>query len=104
VIEDDPGLDLWADTTTLYVRVLAGHVEDGEEGPDTTQVAAGIIHIHPRDFLRQMTTFRTGGRSPFDHIAAASTFGGLWVRDIIRVYASGAQPIVDSEAVASPAP
>ncbi len=92
LIEDEPGLDLWPDTTTLFTRVLAGHVEEGEEDSDTQQVAAGIIHIHPRDFLRQLTTFRTGGDSPFDHASAASTFGNLWVRNIVRVYASGAPP------------
>jgi predicted acylesterase/phospholipase RssA len=103
-IEDDPGLDLWPDTTTLYVRVLAGHIEAGEEMAGASQVAAGIIRIHPRDFLRQLTTFRTGGRSPLDHLVAASTFGSLWVRNIVRVYVSGAGPRKVTEAGTSPAP
>ena len=27
VVEDDPGSDLWTDTTTLFTRILRGHVE-----------------------------------------------------------------------------
>src|SRR5690606_13485182 len=26
-VHDDPGIDLWPDTSTLYTRILAGHVE-----------------------------------------------------------------------------
>jgi choline dehydrogenase-like flavoprotein len=47
-IHDDPGIDMWADTTTLYVTVSA------DEEPART-VAMGILRIKPADFTRQMT-------------------------------------------------
>src|SRR5687767_8407627 len=31
-VKDDPGMDEWSDTTTLYVRVLEGHRTPDEDG------------------------------------------------------------------------
>ena len=28
-VHDDPGVDVWQDTSTLYIRILAGHVPPG---------------------------------------------------------------------------
>ena len=56
-VHDDPGVDVWRDTSTLYVRVLAGHVPPG--GDEGRVVGAGVITIHVPDFMRQLTTFRT---------------------------------------------
>lgn len=86
-IENDAGFDLWRDTTTLAVRIDGGHA--GVNGV-TPAIAAGIIRIHPMDFLRQLTTFRTGGNSPADHAAAIGRFGGLWLSSIWKVYGPGA--------------
>ena len=62
VVEDDPGIDnVWSDTTTLFTSVLRGHVE-AEDESQAELVASGILHIHPLDFARQMTTFRTAPR------------------------------------------
>ena len=38
VIIDSPGLDLWPDTTTLYTKILDGHVEGS--GKDAATVVA----------------------------------------------------------------
>jgi cholesterol oxidase len=48
-IHDDPGLDIWPDTTTLYVDI------DRDDG---TRVAKGVLHILPADFAVQMSTLR----------------------------------------------
>lgn len=86
-IENDAGFDLWRDTTTLAVRIDGGHAETNGGTP---AIASGIIRIHPMDFLRQLTTFRTGGNSPTDHAAAIGRFGGLWLSSIWKVYGPGA--------------
>ena len=52
-IHDDKGLDLWKDTTTLYVTVHHDH----RDGP---VAAKGIATIHVADFAKQMTTMRVG--------------------------------------------
>ncbi|NNE97855.1 MAG: hypothetical protein HKN25_02410, partial [Pyrinomonadaceae bacterium] len=64
VIKDDPGFDLWEDTTTLYTQILAGHISADEEEAlradpaklSERLVAAGIIHIYMLDFMKQLTT------------------------------------------------
>jgi cholesterol oxidase len=85
VIEDDPGFDLWHDTTTLYTRILAGHMEPGED--ETAEgVAAGIIHIRAVDFAKQLTTFRT---DPPGRIDAIARFGALFAGDLWETYRPG---------------
>lgn len=91
-IKDDPGFDLWADTTTLFTRIEEGHVPGGAEPPGpapqpTTVVAAGIIAIHFFDFLRQLTTFRTQGPSLSDRSAGLVRFGRLFLGKLWDVYA-----------------
>jgi cholesterol oxidase len=81
-VHDDPGFDVWRDTSTLYVRILSGHVApDGDEG--ATVVAAGLITIHIPDFMRQMTTFRTQGPRPAH---AMEAFGRLFLGQLWEVY------------------
>ena len=57
LVKDDAGFDVWRDTTTLFTRVLRGHVDEaGEAGAEV--VASGVLRIRVRDFARQLTTFR----------------------------------------------
>jgi hypothetical protein len=86
VIRDDPGADVWPDTTTLYTRVLQGHVEAPDEAAAQV-VASGIVHISPLDFLKQLTTFRADGPSLVSRAAALGRFGSLFAGQLWRVYA-----------------
>jgi cholesterol oxidase len=83
VVEDDPGIDsIWGDTSTLFTRVLAGHVPaDRDEEAD--RVAAGVLHIMPLDFAHQLTTFRT---DPPGQMDAITHFGGLFAGKLWEVY------------------
>ena len=51
-IHDGTGLDMWSDTTTLYVTVYAG---TNDAAP---VLGKGILRIRPADFARQMTTMK----------------------------------------------
>jgi predicted acylesterase/phospholipase RssA len=85
-IQDDPGLDAWQDTTTLFTTIYRGHV--AAEAEATAQVvAAGIIHIHLLDFLRQLTTFKVEGPTLADRAAAMTRFGQLFLGSLWDVYA-----------------
>jgi hypothetical protein len=87
VVHDDPGFDLYADTTTLFTKVFAGDVSaDAEDKAEA--VAAGIISIHLPDFLKQLTTFRTDGGGPLDRANAVARFGRLFLGSLWDVYAS----------------
>ncbi len=98
-VEDDRGLDVWADTTTLFVRVLSGHVAPPEatthaqalavldrmrddEVPDGT-IGAGVLVIKPFDLAKQLTTFRTDGDAG---AAALAQFGRLFLGELWDVY------------------
>jgi cholesterol oxidase len=86
-VHDDPGFDLYSDTTTLYTRVFAGDVAaDAEDKAEV--VAAGIITIHLPDFLKQLTTFRTDGGSAVERANAVARFGQLFLGSLWDVYAS----------------
>ena len=86
-VHDDPGNDLYSDTTTLFTRVLAGHVQADQDG-SAEVVAAGIIRIHLLDFLRQLTTFRTAGGSALEQAGALGRFGTLFLGSLWDVYAA----------------
>ncbi len=95
IIKDDPGFDLWADTTTLYTYILKGFVFAEEEealrnDPESLNekiVAAGIIHIYLTDFMRQLTTFRVQGKTLADRSSALTRFGKLFFGKLWDVYA-----------------
>jgi cholesterol oxidase len=83
-VRNDPGFDLWSDTTTLYVRLLRGHVDAGVGEPEP--VAAGIMRIRLRDFLRQLTTFRARGPHLRARVRALTSFARLFLGHLRDVY------------------
>ncbi len=97
LVRDDQGLDVWTDTTTLFTRILKGHVTEEEEAaaakdPARLQdmvVASGIIHIHMLDFLRELTTFRVHGPTIADSTSALARFGAFFLGKLWDVYARG---------------
>jgi len=77
IVRDDPGLDLWKDTTTLFVTL--------EEGGE--RVARGILRIAPRDFARQMTTLRvTGVPKPLERLRWKARFGRFFAGELLDTY------------------
>lgn len=82
-VGDDPGFDVWSDTTILATALLDGHVEeppgllDGAELPDPPNARArGVLLVTAPSFARQMLTFRgtPGGTARFGLMFA----GNLW--------------------------
>ena len=78
VVKDDAGFDVWKDTTTLFTRVLQGHVAEGSDD-DATVLASGVIVIRARDFAKQLTTFRGG-------VGAMARFGVIFVQQLAEAY------------------
>jgi cholesterol oxidase len=86
LVENDAGFDLWKDTTTLFTKVLKGHVE---ESADSTAelVASGILRIRVQDFAKQMTTFRAGGSGGIGaKLGGLIKFGVIFVGQLAEVY------------------
>jgi cholesterol oxidase len=85
LVKDDAGFDVWKDTTTLFTRVLQGHVPDGDD--DTAVVlASGTIIIRARDFAKQLTTFRAGGPTVGAKLGALVKFGVIFMQQLAEAY------------------
>jgi alpha/beta hydrolase family protein len=98
VLADDPNFDVWTDTTTLFVRVLPGRVDDAAEEAGGDRLAAqalatGILRISFAHFLRLLASIRTEGPSRGHREAAVARFGALFAGELWRVY--GGRPIID---------
>jgi triacylglycerol lipase/cholesterol oxidase len=82
-VKDDGIRNIWHDTSTLYFQILDGHVAIGDQG---TTEAAGILHILPKDFAHQMTTFKTTGPSLVARAVAVEKFVKLFAGTLWGVY------------------
>jgi cholesterol oxidase len=77
-VHDDRGVDLWRDTTTLYVDL---HDEAG------TLVARGILRIELDDFVKQLTTIAvTGTLSKIEQMRAKARFGRFFAGQLFETY------------------
>jgi cholesterol oxidase len=80
-INDNQGLDLWRDTTTLYVTV---HEGSDDAGP---VVAKGIANISPKDFTIQLGTIKVpGAQNARQRLEATTRFGQFFSGALFDVY------------------
>ncbi|ADO73063.1 GMC family oxidoreductase N-terminal domain-containing protein [Stigmatella aurantiaca] len=78
---DDPGLDMWEDTTTLFVTVRRG------EGPGDPLIQKGVLRITLDDFARQCSTFRvTNASSTQEQLHAVGRFGRFFLGGLFDIY------------------
>lgn len=97
VVHDDPGWDLWTDTTHLHVRLLRGHLdEDAEERAGASEVlGAGVLEISLLTFLRLVAGMRGA-------VADRMRFGEAFLGSLWRVYHGRPGGIQDSFADPTP--
>ena len=95
-VRDDPGLDVWEDTSTLYTTIVSGHVTPDEE-PTAEASAAGILRIQVLDFARQMTTFRTSGPDVESRRKALAAFNRLFLGKLWDLYSPRVRDPEDAE-------
>ena len=75
---DDPGPDLWRDTTTLYTCLYRGDSTEGEI------VGAGILELGVPQLTSLLRTLRTTGDGDLRTLA---TFGGFFFGELWELYA-----------------
>ncbi|NDJ23211.1 hypothetical protein GS682_16525 [Nostoc sp. B(2019)] len=81
VVHNDPGFDIWADTTTLYITVHDG------ESLNSPVLGQGILKILPADFLHQMTTLQvTNATSLTQQVEETARFGSFFAGVLFNVY------------------
>ena len=80
-IHDDPGFDLWVDTTTLFITAYAGNSAAGPV------VGKGILKIETDDFRRQMTTMKVNNASGTgQELEAQTRFGRFFAGQLWETY------------------
>ncbi|HEX5474612.1 MAG TPA: GMC family oxidoreductase N-terminal domain-containing protein [Vicinamibacterales bacterium] len=83
VVRDDRGLDLWSDTTTMFVVVYR------REGDAEHEVGKGLLRIRPADFLKQMNSFRAiNCPSITQRLSVIARFGRFFGGALYDVYGS----------------
>jgi hypothetical protein len=77
-VHNDPGFDIWRDTTTLFTNLHAGADRSGPV------VGAGILSLGVRQLLDLVSTFKTinGG-----NLETVATFGRFFFGELWEVYA-----------------
>ena len=85
VVVDRPGSNVWHDTTTLFTRILEGHVT-AEVEATAMVLGAGILTIHLLDFLQELTTFRVTAPTALGKASALSHFGTFFLGSLWSVY------------------
>jgi cholesterol oxidase len=84
-VGDGPATRMWHDTSTLYVRLLRGHVPEGADGTATVD-GAGILHIQPLDLAVTLKSFRAEGPG---RVSALTRFGRFFVSRLWDLYGPG---------------
>ena len=81
IIHHDAPLDMVPDTTTLFTTVWE------TTATKELKVAQGVLHVHPDDFARQMTTIKAvNATSPKQSLEAASRFGKYFFGVLYDIY------------------
>jgi hypothetical protein len=81
-VRDDPGFDLWKDTTTLYSRLHEGTDKSG------SVVGAGILSLGPAELMRLVSTIRvTNAKSTKEQTQAMLDFGRFFMGELWDTYA-----------------
>ena len=87
-VRPGPLTKVWPETSTLYVRVLNGHVPvtDGGQSAREGVVGSGLLRIRPLDFAWQLSTFRSRGPSLAGELRALDSFGRLFLAELWQVF------------------
>jgi cholesterol oxidase len=81
VVRDDGVLNIWHDTSTLYITVFQG------SSSDSPVAGKGILKILPKDFMHQLTTIRaTNAPNEIESLQAEARFGRFFAGVLFDVY------------------
>jgi len=87
-VRPGPLTAVWPETSTLYFRIMNGHIPVADGGSEITEglVGSGILRILVPDFAGQLTTFRVRGPALSGRIRALDTFGQLFLSELWQVF------------------
>ncbi len=80
-VRDDPGFDLWSDTTTLYTRLHRGADTSGPV------IGAGVLSLTAAEFTKVMTSVRAlDASSPVEAAGLIARFGKFFAGKLWTSY------------------
>jgi hypothetical protein len=83
-VKDDPGFDLWKDTTTLYTTLHQG------TDKNAPVVGAGILSLGMGDFLKLISTVSAiGSHGVKESASAVAAFGTFFLGKLWEQYGAG---------------
>jgi len=81
IIHDDPGFDMWSDTTTLFVTVSTA-----ANDPSST-IGRGILEITPVNFAKQLATIKVPNvKSNTDRLKYVARFGAFFAGEVFDIF------------------
>jgi len=78
-IRNDEGLDVWEDTTTLFITIREG-------GSDGEVKARGVLRIKPEDFTKQLGTMQAFEPDGSSSLAGQARFGKFFAGALWETY------------------
>jgi predicted patatin/cPLA2 family phospholipase len=85
-VRNDPGFDLWRDTTTLDVQLFPRQHHLNGSRPEGAPVLSGQLRLSLLSFLRQLRTFHATATTPLGRVQTVLAFGGFCLRRLVEVY------------------
>lgn len=80
-IFDNKGLDVWKDTTTLFITLY-----EGDDASDRI-IGKGILKIEIKDFIKQMTTMKAlNASSTREGLKAVAAFGKFFAGNVYDLF------------------
>jgi cholesterol oxidase len=83
-VHDDKALDLFPDTTTLYLKVIEGETTSND--PPGIGLAQGVLHIQLPDLLRSIASFNSPGSNLAEGAHARAVFAKFFFGKVWEVY------------------
>lgn len=81
VVRDDPGFDMWSDTTTLYTSLHKGESVQGEI------VGAGVLRLGVTELLRLTASMEvTGATAAVEKVETLARFGRFFLGELWDSY------------------
>jgi cholesterol oxidase len=81
VVRQDPGFDLWKDTTTLYTKLHKGTDATGQV------VGAGILSLGVTDLIKLLGTVEVPNAGPVQRTESLAKFGKFFLGELWNTYA-----------------
>lgn len=85
-IEKEDGIEAWKETTTLYTYIWSGH-SDFNLNEEKEIIGLGVLHISIGDFIKQLGTFHSNGKSLADKADTLKEFMKLFAGNLWEAYA-----------------